>query len=358
MDSQAPCLASAAPAVEGDAKKEKESCLDPVDPFLKEALQNPRHRLTVLRMELDIQKFMQNTEQQQFEFPHFPTSYLRLAAHRVAQHYNLQSIVLDNNIDGTGGRIAVLKTAESRYPTVCLGDIPAKQAENEKLEQVKIAIKPRPRRANSTDSTELGLNRSTVRTVEERKEDYEKARARIFSGFSNGESEEISLADARRGPCSSGDESESYRNLTDEVEKHYNRDSSSGARIAIFRDREKDRSDPDYDRSYVRYVKVPSNQNIAVGGHFPLLQPQFVSYDGFSPLLLPRTQSPLNYQPSNPNTSPFCAVGSSQSSSDSVYMHWPTPAMMYAHSYEHLRQAVVQAPFYSQPLSFDYLQNH
>ncbi|KAF9625529.1 hypothetical protein IFM89_023840 [Coptis chinensis] len=45
-----------------------------------------------LRMELDIQSFMQNHDQQQFEFQHFPTSYLRLAAHRVAQHYGLQSM--------------------------------------------------------------------------------------------------------------------------------------------------------------------------------------------------------------------------------------------------------------------------
>ncbi|KAK8594103.1 hypothetical protein V6N13_125913 [Hibiscus sabdariffa] len=52
-----------------------------VDPFLVEALQNPRHRLTILRMELDIQKFLQHSDQQQFEFQHFPTSYLRLAAH-------------------------------------------------------------------------------------------------------------------------------------------------------------------------------------------------------------------------------------------------------------------------------------
>ncbi|KAF9613822.1 hypothetical protein IFM89_011991 [Coptis chinensis] len=37
----------------------------------------------VLRMELDIQSFMQNHDQQQFEFQHFPTSYLGFAAHRV-----------------------------------------------------------------------------------------------------------------------------------------------------------------------------------------------------------------------------------------------------------------------------------
>ncbi|KAG2327375.1 hypothetical protein Bca52824_010104 [Brassica carinata] len=63
-----------------------------VDPFLVEALQNPRHRLTILRMELDIQKFFQNPDQLQFEFPPFPTSYSP-AAHRVAQHYGLPRAV-------------------------------------------------------------------------------------------------------------------------------------------------------------------------------------------------------------------------------------------------------------------------
>ncbi|XP_068660722.1 uncharacterized protein [Aristolochia californica] len=361
MDSQPNCSASAVPGVDSAAMKEKDACFDPVDPFLKEALQNPRHRLTVLRMELDIQKFMQNPDQQQFEFQHFPTSYLRLAAHRVAQHYGLHSMVLDNNVDGTGSRIVVRKTAESRYPTVCLADIPAIQAENEKLEHVKIAIRPRPRRALSTDAVELGLNKSLVRTVEERKEEYEKARARIFNGSSNGDLEEISLIDARRIPFSSGAESEIFRNLTnDEVEKHYTRDINTGARVAIFRDREKDRTDPDYDRSYDRYVKSPTLTHcFGLGGPFPVLQPQFIHYDGFPPLgQLPTTQSSLNYQPTNPVTSPFCAVGSSQSSSDSAYMHWPTPAMMYAHSHEHFRRAVFQVPFYQQPLSFDYVQNH
>ncbi|EFH38702.1 predicted protein, partial [Arabidopsis lyrata subsp. lyrata] len=65
------------------AMTEKEAMADPV---LVEALQNPRHRLTISRMELDRQKFFQNLEQLQFEFPPFPTSYMRVPAHQVAQH--------------------------------------------------------------------------------------------------------------------------------------------------------------------------------------------------------------------------------------------------------------------------------
>uniref|UniRef100_M1B7M4 Single-stranded nucleic acid binding R3H n=1 Tax=Solanum tuberosum TaxID=4113 RepID=M1B7M4_SOLTU len=102
--------------------------LSMADPFLVEALQNPRHRLTILRMELDIQKFLQSSDVQQFEYPHFPTSYLHLAAHRVPQHYGLQTMVQDSVVDGQGAKIPVTRKPESKYPGVRLSDIPPKQS--------------------------------------------------------------------------------------------------------------------------------------------------------------------------------------------------------------------------------------
>nr|WDY61366.1 R3H domain-containing protein [Nitraria sibirica] len=152
-----------------------------VDPFLVEALQNPRHRLTILRMELDIQRFCENPNQQLFEFQHLPTSYLRLAAHRVAQHYGLVTMVQESGLEGLGSRILARKTVESKYPAVRLSEIPAKQSEeNDKLEKIKIAIRPRPNNGSIHGSFE-GVKQNTVRSVEERKEEYDKARARIFS---------------------------------------------------------------------------------------------------------------------------------------------------------------------------------
>ncbi|XP_047160245.1 uncharacterized protein LOC124830529 [Vigna umbellata] len=150
------------------AFKDKESM---VDPFLVEALQNPRHRVTILRMELDIQRFLNNADQQHFEFQHFPSSYLRLAAHRVAQHYGMQTMVQDNGLDGQGTRIMVRKLAESRYPVVRLSEIPAKQLENDKPEQIKIAIRPRPNGTSLNESNEVGKKNNLLRSVEERKEE-------------------------------------------------------------------------------------------------------------------------------------------------------------------------------------------
>lgn len=333
---------------------------DGVDPFLKEALQNPRHRLTVLRMELDIKRFMLNSDQHQFEFQHFPTSYLRLAAHRVAQHYGLQSMVLDTGVDGVGNKIVVRKTTESRCPTICLSEIAPKQPENDIPEQVKIAIRPRANKGSQNDMNEIGNKQSTVRTVEERKEEYDRARARIFSGSSNygmeGSSSQ-SLTDGR-SLCLSRVENVAYRNTTDETDKNTTKDNTS--RVAIFRDKEKDRSDPDYDRSYDRYVRsLPPNQSVSLGPYTVLQPPPFIQYESGFPQLgqVPRAQMPMNYRPSNTIMNPFCAVGPNQTSRDAVYFQWPSPAMMYAHSYDHFRHTVAQAP-YQQPLSFDYLQNH
>ncbi|WOL10843.1 4-hydroxy-3-methylbut-2-en-1-yl diphosphate synthase (ferredoxin), chloroplastic [Canna indica] len=101
-----------------------------MDSVLIEALENPRHRLTVLRMEFDIQRFMQNPHQYQFEFQHLPTSYLRCAAHRVAQHYGLQTMALDNSAGGLGSKVIARKTSNSKFPAIYLSQVPSvKQTE-------------------------------------------------------------------------------------------------------------------------------------------------------------------------------------------------------------------------------------
>lgn len=203
----------------------------------------------VLRMELDIQRFMKNPDLYQFEFPHFATSYLRRCAHRVAQHYGLQTMSLDNTTDGSGSRVMARKTLDSKFPAICLSEVSAQQPEKEIAEKIKIAIRPRPRSASSQNAAEL-YNKSGLRTVEERKEEYDKARARIFSG-SNSPVEEGSsspvLAEGR-GLFTNRDEQECTK-VTDDIEKFTQ---EGGSRVAIFKDREKDRSDPDYDRSYDR----------------------------------------------------------------------------------------------------------
>lgn len=238
----------------------------------------------VLRMEQDVEKFIRDPIQQQLEFQQLPTSYLRLAAHRVAQHYSLQSMVLlDNNLpDGSGSRIIVRKTPECRLPSLRLADIPV-SLPSEDSGVTKVAIKQRPQKrsqmAGGASSNSSKGNSS--KSVEERKEEYNRARARIFNaannigGSSSGKSESeprlqdnlqhvplvvskvedksiVSDLHSSRGliDCSTSSSRASSRIRTEkEPVGRY----KPNNRVAIFRDREIDRKDPDYDRSYDRY---------------------------------------------------------------------------------------------------------
>ncbi|KAL6013056.1 hypothetical protein ACLOJK_003546 [Asimina triloba] len=327
---------------------------DSVDPFLKESLQNPRHRLTILRMELDIQRFMRNPDQNEFEFQHYPASYLRLAAHKVAQHYGLHFMASDTGSDGSGSRVVVRKTMDSKLPPICLSEIGSQHPDNEKHDTFKIAIRPKPG-GSVGNGTEVGIKHCTVRTAEERKEEYDRARARIFSSSTTSDMESPSCeAPDSRSLSSSKDETGSGRASTNEAEKISPKGRST-QRVAILRDREKDRSDPDYDRSYDRYVKSHA-PNLDMG-EFAMHQSPFLPYEITFPQFgyLPTTQTPVNYGVPSPLMSPFCAFGSNQNSRESnAYLHWPSPSLVYTH----VQHTISQAPFHQQPLSSEYTPNH
>ncbi|GAA0171960.1 hypothetical protein LIER_25880 [Lithospermum erythrorhizon] len=280
--------------------------INSVDHFLREAIQNPRERLSVLRMEKEIEKFVKDPTRQQLEFQQLPTSYLRLAAHRLAQHYSLMSMVLmDNSLpDGSGTKIIVQKTSECRIPPVRLSDIPV-NFPTDGSGVAKIAIKQRPQRgsqnANSLHSHSGKGNSS--KSVEERKEEYNRARARIFnssntSGGANGKQDseprtqdiykqgtiEVSKQEdkfSHGGPSDlnmgravvdpSGGTSRASRNNAD---KEPITRSRSTNKVAIVRDRETDRNDPDYDRSYDRYMQRFDPGFGFNGGPYPI-QPMY-----------------------------------------------------------------------------------
>ncbi len=243
--------------------------------------------IVVLRMEQDILKFIHDPTRTEFDFHGLPTSYLRLAAHRLAQHYFLQSIALQDNglPDGSGSRIILRKTsAECRLPAVRLSDIQVNLPQDESNSIAKVAIKQRPQKHyhNNSSSGAHSSRANLQKSVEERKEEYNKARARIFNNNSSsgnaadgrpgdevtlpntlhrssslelssgnrlGEGPEITL---ERSLTTASSSSRVNRNKT-EKDPAFNRNRQNN-RVAIFRDRESDRKDPDYDRSYDRSV--------------------------------------------------------------------------------------------------------
>ncbi|RZB44640.1 R3H domain-containing protein 2 isoform C [Glycine soja] len=270
------------PSSSGD--EVSDDVINQVDQFLREAIQNPRERLSILRMEQDVENFIRDPTQQQLEFKQLPTSYLRLAAHRVAQHYSLQSMVLlDNSLpDGSGSRIIVRKTFECKLPVIRLADIPVKLSpENSAV--MKVAIKQRPQKWTQmlSNANSNSVKNNNSKSVEERKEEYNRARARIFSSSNNGgtvggkpecesrqqdnslhgslvvprvEDKSASVSDVTsgRGLVESSTNTNRARSRTEKEPVGRYRQNN---RVAIFRDREVDRKDPDYDRNYDRYMQ-------------------------------------------------------------------------------------------------------
>ncbi|MCO5609792.1 hypothetical protein L7F22_064024 [Adiantum nelumboides] len=219
-----------------------------LDSFLRDAL-NSRNRFTVLRLELEVEKFVRNPIQQQLFLNPMPSSYERLAAHRVAQHYHVQSMPFDSSAPSTSC-ILLVKTLDSRVPSVKLADIPLDARIESNLASPppgKLAIRLRTREdlIGSSDSAASG-RMTPIKTVEERMEEYNKARARIFSNGVMGSrnDEPLGLSDAISSVGSERDESEDEPGV------------KAANTVAVFRDKEKDMKDPDYDRNYDRYSQT------------------------------------------------------------------------------------------------------
>nr|XP_010907139.1 R3H domain-containing protein 1 isoform X1 [Elaeis guineensis] len=310
-----------------------EEVLSQVDQFLREALEKPRERLSILRMEQDVEKFIRDPTQQELEFKDLPTSYLRLAAHRLAQHYYLQSIAMSDTImpDGSGSRIVLRKTSDCRFPPVRLADIPVNLPQEDANNVIKVAIKRRPQKDSSviTSGNTCSSKTNLTKSVEQRKEEYNKARARIFNNNGGGVGMAKTEGEANLQDSFQQRSSESVRSdgkpTVEQSETNAGRafsDLSIGSnrsnrnradkepavsryrtsnRVAIFRDREVDRKDPDYDRTYDRYMQR-FDPGFGFNGGPYAMQPMFspaVNYNTEFPQLGSShgPQIPIEHQP-------------------------------------------------------------
>ncbi|CAA6671206.1 unnamed protein product [Spirodela intermedia] len=362
-----------------------------VDQFLREALEKPRERLAILRMEQEIEKFIRDPTQQQLELQPQPNSYLRLAAHRIAQHYSLQSIAMPDNSspDGSSSRIFLHKTSLCRFPPIRLADIPVNLPKEEGSNMVKVAIKRRPHKysqnAGSADAHSSKMNQ--LKSVEERKEEYNRARARIFSSISGSNNdgradEDIALTDVfQHSPMVSsqseekpvyeptglnigqgsneslGGSSRSSRGKT-ENEPTINR-YKVGNRVAIFRDREMDRKDPDYDRNYDRWaygIQPLYTPAVNYNTEFPQLGSSHLTQMSIEHQQRPMPQHPhvpwgagspsatVGYGPPEGLLPPFNSSPVGPLSNPSIYLpssqylaqpRGPRPGMSFIHPQEH-----------------------
>jgi len=203
-----------------------------MDQFLMDALENPRDRLAILKLDHDLENFINDTRRIRLELPPM-SSYNRLIAHRVADYFHLEHVAME--FEGGKRTVVLFKTNETKLPVLRFVDL-VEQPDAPSLKTVKImrrietnskfeysvksndlqrnsATDPKAKESYSNEqnssassgvigtslieepsaletsssslSFSVGSRGSCVtstsdRTLEEREEEYAKARARIF----------------------------------------------------------------------------------------------------------------------------------------------------------------------------------
>lgn len=161
---------------------------DEVDQALKDALARHRHRNTVLLFEQEMEKFVRS-DLNEYVFEREMTTYERLLAHRTAQHWGLATATL--NVQGPSqGRIVATRTESTGTPGILLADVEVKI--EEEVQNGQYGSGPTPRLLTRKGKHDRGNRqypggyaypghgRHRNMHIDEREQDYERARARIF----------------------------------------------------------------------------------------------------------------------------------------------------------------------------------
>ncbi|KAM9327563.1 R3H domain-containing protein 1 isoform 3-T3 [Pholidichthys leucotaenia] len=136
---------------------------------------NPRDRIMLLKLEQDILDFISNNETQKRKFPPM-TPYHRMLLHRVAAYFGM-----DHNVDPSGKSVVINKTINTRIPDQRFSE----HIKDDRVDdfQKRYILK----RDNSSFDREDGTIRMRLKadkrskSMEEREEEYQRARERIFA---------------------------------------------------------------------------------------------------------------------------------------------------------------------------------
>ncbi|KAM9304826.1 R3H domain-containing protein 1 [Gastrophryne carolinensis] len=136
---------------------------------------NPRDRMMLLKLEQDILDFITTNEIQRKKFPPM-TSYHRMLLHRVAAYFGL-----DHNVDQSGKSVIVNKTSNTRIPDQKFEE----HIKDEKsVDFQKRYILKRDNSSLDKDDNQMRARLKEDRrskSIEEREEEYQRARDRIFA---------------------------------------------------------------------------------------------------------------------------------------------------------------------------------
>jgi len=113
------------PAKNAVTKADIKAAIASIDPVLLAALGNPKDRLSLTKLEMDVQRFLRNTHMTRLDFPPM-SSYQRLMAHRIAEYYHMEHTAVD--LDNSRRAVVLFKTVGSHCPDVQLMSIPEEEA--------------------------------------------------------------------------------------------------------------------------------------------------------------------------------------------------------------------------------------
>ncbi|NXK16221.1 R3HD1 protein, partial [Arenaria interpres] len=144
--------------------------------FLVNTLKNnPRDRMMLLKLEQEILDFIGNNEVPRKKFPPM-TSYHRMLLHRVAAYFGLE-----HNVDQSGKAVIVNKTSNTRIPDQKF----CEHIKDEKSDDFqKRYILKRDNSSLDKDDNQMRIRLKDDRrskSIEEREEEYQRARERIFA---------------------------------------------------------------------------------------------------------------------------------------------------------------------------------
>ncbi|KAK8218799.1 hypothetical protein IWZ01DRAFT_165215 [Phyllosticta capitalensis] len=173
------------------------------DEKLLEALQSPRDRLFVLKLEQDVLDFLRNTEEKELDVPNCNAFY-RMLAHRFADYYLLGHVV-----DPVTSAVKITKTSYSRMPPPLSG-LPSALSSGPETPPIIVPARKimrredgKPPSGTNTTTNSDGPSKATSEvggdsgsdagqgprklTREEREAKYKEARQRIFGSAEDGD---------------------------------------------------------------------------------------------------------------------------------------------------------------------------
>ncbi|KAK8175697.1 hypothetical protein IWX90DRAFT_118842 [Phyllosticta citrichinensis] len=173
------------------------------DEKLLEALQSPRDRLFVLKLEQDVLDFLRNTEEKELDVPNCNAFY-RMLAHRFADYYLLGHVV-----DPVTSAVKITKTSYSRMPPPLSG-LPSTLSSGPETPPIMVPARKimrredgKPPSGTNTTANSDGPSKTTSEaggdsgsdagqgprklTREEREAKYKEARQRIFGSAEDGD---------------------------------------------------------------------------------------------------------------------------------------------------------------------------